>query len=96
MADLQCVSLGEVVVHFQDLKDPRSTINPRQPLVSVIVIALPAAYAGASGPTSIARWAALKEQFLRFMLDLPNAIPARNRQKYKAAQSSVLARRKPW
>ena len=40
MADLQRVSLDEIVVHFQQLEDPRSTINLRHPLVSVVVIAL--------------------------------------------------------
>ena len=75
MADLQRVSLDEVIVHFQDLEDPRSTINQRHPLVSVIVIALLAVLAGASGPTAIARWAALKEEFLLRVLDLPNGSP---------------------
>ena len=40
MADLQRVSLDEIVVHFQELEDPRSTVNQRHPLVSVVVIAL--------------------------------------------------------
>ena len=40
MADLQRVSLDEVVVHFQELEDPRSSINQLHPLVSVVVIAL--------------------------------------------------------
>ena len=78
MADLQRVSLDEVIVHFQDLEDPRSTINQRHPLVSVIVIALLAVLAGASGPTAIARWAALKEAFLLRVLDLPNGIPRKD------------------
>ncbi len=72
MADRQRVSLDEIVVHFQELEDPRSTVNRRHPLVSVVVIALLAVLAGAGGPTAIARWAALKEEFLRQVLDLPN------------------------
>ena len=40
MADLQCVSLDEIVIHFQALEDPRSTVNRRHPLASVVVIAL--------------------------------------------------------
>ena len=64
MADLQRISLDEVIAHFQELEDPRSTINRRHPLASVVVIALLAVLAGASGPTAIARWAALKEEFL--------------------------------
>ena len=77
MADLQRVSLDEVVAHFQELEDPRSTINRRHPLVSVVVIALLAVLAGAGGPTAIARWAALKEEFLLEVLDLPNRHRAR-------------------
>src|SRR5580704_5131090 len=78
MADLQRVSLDEIVVHFQQLEDPRSTINQRHPLVSVLVIALLAVLAGAGGPTAIARWAALKQEFLLEVLDLPNGIPRKD------------------
>jgi hypothetical protein len=78
MADHQRVSLDEVVAHFQELEDPRSTINQRHPLVSVLVIALLAVLAGAGGPTAIARWAALKQEFLLQVLDLPNGIPRKD------------------
>src|SRR5580704_3527297 len=78
MADLQRVSLDEIVVHFQELEDPRSTINQRHPLVSVLVIALLAVLAGAGGPTAIARWAALKEELLARVLDLPHGIPRKD------------------
>jgi predicted transposase YbfD/YdcC len=78
MADLQHVSLDEVVQHFANLEDPRSTVNLQHPLVSVVVIALMAVLAGASGPTAIARWAALKEEFLLKALNLPNGIPRKD------------------
>src|SRR5512147_1714960 len=78
MTDLRRVSLDEVVVHFQELEDPRSTINQRHPLVSVVVIALLAALAGAGGPTAIARWAALKEELLSRVLDLPHGVPRKD------------------
>jgi predicted transposase YbfD/YdcC len=78
MADLQRVSLDEIVVHFQELEDPRSTVNQRHPLVSVVVIALLAVLAGAGGPTAIARWAALKEELLARVLDLPNGAPRKD------------------
>ena len=64
MADSRHVYLDEVALHFAELEDPRSTVNMQHPLVSVIVIALMAVLAGASGPTAIARWAATKEEFL--------------------------------
>ena len=47
--------LDEVMAYFQDLEDPRSEINRTHPLASVVVIALIAVLAGASGPTAIAR-----------------------------------------
>src|SRR3984893_18161566 len=78
MGDLQRVSLDEVVVHFHELEDPRSTINQKHPLVSVVVIALMGVLAGASGPTSIAQWAKCKEEFLRRVLDLPNGVPRKD------------------
>ena len=75
MVDRQHFSLDEVVPHFEELEDPRSAINRRHPLVSVVVIAMLAVLAGAGGPTGIAEWAALKEEFLLNTLDLPNGIP---------------------
>jgi predicted transposase YbfD/YdcC len=74
MPDLQHLSLDEVVAHFQELEDPRSTFNQLHPSVSVVVIAPLAVLAGASGPTSIARWAAWKEALLLSALHLPNGI----------------------
>jgi predicted transposase YbfD/YdcC len=75
MADIQRVSLHEVVRHFEELEDPRSTVNLQHPLVSVVVIALMAVLAGANGPTAIAKWAAMKQEFLLKTLNLPNGIP---------------------
>ena len=78
MADNRRIGLDEIVSHFADLEDPRSTVNRRHPLVSVVVIALMAVLAGASGPTSIADWAELKREFLLKVLDLPNGIPRKD------------------
>jgi len=78
MASLQRICLDEIVGYFDELEDPRSTVNRQHPLVSVVVIALMAALAGAGGPTAIARWAAIKEEFLRSVLDLPHGIPRKD------------------
>jgi predicted transposase YbfD/YdcC len=78
MAGIRRIALDEVVRHFEDLDDPRSTVNLQHPLVSVVVIALMAVLAGAGGPTAIARWAALKGEFLVGALDLPNGIPRKD------------------
>jgi len=78
MQDIPRLGLGEVVRHFAELEDPRSTVNLQHPLVSVIVIALMAVLAGAHGPTAIAKWAALNEDFLVKALSLPNGIPRKD------------------
>ena len=72
------IGVDEVIAHFDKLEDPRSTINLRHPLVSVIVIAIMAVMAGASVPTSIAEWAVLKEELLLKLLLLPNGIPRKD------------------
>jgi predicted transposase YbfD/YdcC len=78
MSDVQRLSLEEVVGYFDDLEDPRSSINIKHPLVSVVVIALMAVLAGASGPTAIARWAEMKKDFLANVLRLPNGVPRKD------------------
>jgi predicted transposase YbfD/YdcC len=78
MVESRRVCLDEIVVHFQELEDPRSTINQRHPLTSVLVIALLAVLAGAGGPTAIGRWAAFKKDLLMQVLDLPNGIPRKD------------------
>jgi predicted transposase YbfD/YdcC len=78
MADVRRMGLDEVVRQFQDLEDPRSTVNRRHPLSSVLVIALLAVLAGAGGPTAIAAWAATKQDLLTQVLDLPHGIPGKD------------------
>jgi predicted transposase YbfD/YdcC len=78
MTDIHRIGLDEVARHFQELEDPRSPVNRRHPLVSVVVIALMAVLAGADGPTAIAKWAALKEECLVGALDLPNGLPRKD------------------
>jgi predicted transposase YbfD/YdcC len=78
MAGSRRVELDEVVAHFQGLEDPRSSINRRHPLASVLTIAVLAVLAGASGPTSIARWAAIKQELLVGVLPLPHGIPGKD------------------
>jgi predicted transposase YbfD/YdcC len=78
MSDVRRITLDEVVRHFEELEDPRCPINRKHPLVSVVVIAVMAVLAGASGPTAIARWAALKEEFLVTALDLPEGVPGKD------------------
>lgn len=78
MAKIEHVRLDEIVGYFDELEDPRSETNRKHPLVSVVVIAMMAVLAGAGGPTAIARWAALKEEFLLAVLPLPHGIPRKD------------------
>jgi len=78
MAASKRVGLDEVVAYFQGLEDPRSEINRKHPLISVVVIAVVAVLAGASGPTMIAEWAAFKEEFLASALPLPHGVPRKD------------------
>jgi predicted transposase YbfD/YdcC len=78
MAGSRRVDLEAVLAHFRELEDPRSSINLRHPLASVVSIAVMAVLAGASGPTSIARWAAIKEEFLVGALPLPHGVPSKD------------------
>jgi predicted transposase YbfD/YdcC len=72
------VTLDEIVGYFDELEDPRSTVNLKHPLVSVVVIAMMAVLAGAGGPTAIAQWATFKEEFLLKVLKLPHGIPRKD------------------
>ena len=72
------VGLDEVLQHFEELVDPRSDVNLQHPLVSVVVIAIMAVLAGAGGPTAIAKWALMKEEFLLQLLPLPHGIPRKD------------------
>jgi predicted transposase YbfD/YdcC len=78
MARAQQVFLNEVIGYFDELEDPRCTINQKHPLGSVVVIAMMAVLAGAGGPTAIAKWAKLKAEFLVKVLSLPNGIPRKD------------------
>jgi predicted transposase YbfD/YdcC len=78
MPKVQQIGLDEVVGYFDTLEDPRDTVNRKHPLVSVVVIAMMAVLAGAGGPTAIARWAALKAEFLTGVLPLPHGIPRKD------------------
>lgn len=78
MAETRNVKLDEVVTYFHQLEDPRSETNRKHPLVSVVVIAVMGVLAGCGGPTTIARWARTKEEFLVGVLDLPHGIPCKD------------------
>ena len=78
MADSARVTIDEVLAHFDQLEDPRSTVNRLHSLSSVIVIAIMAILSGAAGPTAIADWAKIKADFLTEWLSLPSGVPRKD------------------
>jgi len=72
------VGVEEVAAYFAVLEDPRSEVNRRHPLVSVVTISVMAVLAGAEGPTAIRRWAEFKAEFLQRGLPLPHGIPSKD------------------
>jgi len=67
-----------MVEHFESLSDPRDTRNRKHLLVDVIVISICGVLIGCDGPTSIARWALIRRDWLAQFLQLPNGIPSRD------------------
>jgi DDE_Tnp_1-associated len=78
MAASKRIRIDAIVDSFDELEDPRSNINVKHPLVSVVVIAMMGVLAGANGPTAIAKWAKLKAEFLLQALPLPNGVPCKD------------------
>jgi predicted transposase YbfD/YdcC len=78
MAKETHIGWDEVIGHFAELEDPRSEVNRRHPLVSVVVIALMGVLAGAAGPTAIAEWARVNEAWLKGLLPLPYGVPRKD------------------
>jgi hypothetical protein len=68
------IVMDEVLCQFSKLEDPRSSVNRKHPLASVIAIL--GVLAGASGPTGIATWAAIHAYALKKLVPLPNRGPA--------------------
>jgi predicted transposase YbfD/YdcC len=68
--------VGSILECFQDLEDPRSTVNRKHLLGDLIVIAICAVIAGADGPKAIGVWAVSNRDWLKQHLELPNGIPS--------------------
>jgi len=72
------MDIEDVLQHFDQLEDPRSSINRQHPLTSVVVLAIMGILAGANGPTAIAKWAKIKQPFLENWLPLPHGVPSKD------------------
>ncbi len=72
------VSMDEVLCCFEGLEDPRSEVNRKHPLVSVVVIAIMGVLAQATGPTGIATWAKFNAEWLALQVPLPHGVPGKD------------------
>lgn len=72
------VSMDEVLGCFEHLEDPRSEVNRKHPLVSVVVIAIMGVLAQATGPTGIATWAKFNAEWLASQVPLPHGVPSKD------------------
>lgn len=76
MVQVQASEMRGIVECFEELPDPRSTVNRRHLLVDVLVISMLAVIAGADGPAAIATWGELNHDWLKHYLELPHGIPS--------------------
>jgi len=78
------IDVTDLLSYFDSLEEPRSKVNLRHPLVSVIMIHIMAIMANmaiisvAGGPTAIALWAKSKEDWLSPLLPLPHGVPKKD------------------
>ena len=72
------MDVGSFGSHFESVSDPRHTRNRKHLLVDIVVISICGIICGASGPTTIHRWAKSKQAWLAKYLSLANGIPSRD------------------
>ena len=65
-----------ILEYFDDLEDPRSSINRQHLLGDLIVICVCGVLAGADGPKAIGVWARAHAEWLKKYLELPHDIPS--------------------
>ena len=68
--------VGSILKCFEDLGDPRSSVNRKHLLGDLIVISICAVIAGADGPKAIGVWATSNKEWLKQHLELPYGIPS--------------------
>ena len=68
--------VSTILDYFQELEDPRSSVNRKHLLGDLIVISVCGVIAGADGPHAIGVWAESNREWLQQHLELPNGIPS--------------------
>ena len=62
--------------YFGEIEDPRSNINQKHPLISIIALTICAVISGANDWVGVELYGEAKEEWLSGFLDLPNGIPS--------------------
>lgn len=75
-AKLDADDVVSILNYFDELEDPRSSINRKHLLGDLIVICVMAVIAGADGPRAIGVWAESNLQWLKKYLALPGGAPS--------------------
>lgn len=65
-----------ILKYFENLQDPRCSVNRKHLLGDLIVICICGVLAGADGPRAIGVWANSNASWLKKYLELPNGIPS--------------------
>ena len=68
--------VSTILEYFEELEDPRSSINRKHLLGDLIVISVCGVIAGADGPNAIGVWAKSNREWLQNHLELPHGIPS--------------------
>lgn len=76
MRQVNSDDVSSILEHFEDLEDPRSSVNRRHLLGDLVVICVFAVIAGADGPQAIGVWAKSNAEWLTQRLQLPHGIPS--------------------
>lgn len=76
MPEVMSDDVVSILDFFEDLEDPRSTINRKHLLGDLIVISICGVLAGADGPKAIGVWAQSNRDWLQQHLPLPHGIPS--------------------
>ncbi len=76
MKNVEEADAVSILEFFQDLPDPRSSINRKHLLGEIMVICICGVLCGADGPIAIGMWAASKKDWLKKVLELPHGVPS--------------------
>lgn len=73
---MESQSSSNIKIYFEELEDPRTSINRKYPLISIIALSICAVISGANDWVGVELYGKSKIEWLEKFLDLPNGIPS--------------------